>query len=124
MANAMGDGCLVIPFKSRRRRSSSGRPVAGSFELLGKEWSGVQLPWLRVAAELFAKDDASLAAAIRNLSRLEEEDGTVSAMFKHWRDAKRDLDEMSDALDVTLNRCLDALERTGRISDDPPLNSA
>jgi hypothetical protein len=123
MADGTRDSCRVIPFK-RRRRDSSEQQIVGSFELLRKEWPGVQLPWLRVAAELFTKDDASLAVAIRNLSRLEEEDGTVSAMFKHWRDAKRDLDEMSDALDVTLNRCLDALERTGRISDDPPLNSA
>jgi hypothetical protein len=123
MADATGEGCRVIPFKPRRRGSSE-QQIAGSFELLAKEWPGVQLPWLRVAAELFAKDDASLAAAIRNLSRLEEEDGTVSAMFKHWRDAKRDLDEMRDALDVTLNRCLDALERTGNVLDDPPLNSA
>jgi hypothetical protein len=121
MANDIGNSCRVIPFKPRRRGRSEQR-VAGSFELLAKEWPDVQLPWLRVAAELFAKDDASLAAAIRNLSRLEEEDGAVSAMFKHWQDAKRDLDEMRDALDVTLNRCLDVLERTGNVLDDPPLS--
>jgi hypothetical protein len=114
MADGTGDSCRVIPFKPRRRGSSEER-VEDSFDLLGKEWPGLQLPWLRVAAELFAKDDASLAAAIRNLSRLEEEDGTVSVMFKHWRDAKRDLDEMREALDVTLNRCLGALERIGRV---------
>jgi hypothetical protein len=109
-----GDDRRVIPFRPRRRFTSQHK-----IGLLSDEWSNVHLPWLRVAVVMQAKDDQALEAAISKLAA-DEDDDTLPAMFDYWRQAKRDLDDVRDVLDVAMNRCLNALERTGRDLDDFP----
>jgi hypothetical protein len=110
-----GDDRRVIPFRPRLRFTP--RYEIG---LLGDDWSSVHLPWLRLAVVIVGKDDESLEAAIAKLASADEDVDTLAAMFNFWREAKRDLDDVRDTLDIALNRCLDAVERTGRDLDDFP----
>jgi hypothetical protein len=107
-----GNDCQVIPFRLRPRVTSQHR-----VGLFSEEWCGIHVPWVRVAVLMQAKTDQALEAAITELAA-DEDDDTLAAMFDYWRQAKRDLDDVRDALDVALNRCLDAVERTGKRVDE------
>ena len=72
---------------------------------------------MRLAVAMLGKNDAEIEAAIRKLAFADGDDGSLICIVKRWREVKRDLDEMHDALDVALNRSLNALERMGREPD-------
>jgi hypothetical protein len=95
----------VISFKPRRRVPQ----YSQSFKWLEESWADKNMPSMRLAVVMLGKNDAEIEAAIA--------DGSLACLFKHWREVKRDLDEMRDALDVALSRSLDAVERMGRDPD-------
>jgi hypothetical protein len=129
MAEASGDDRRVIPF-TPRHRAPPGRRAARAFQGRKRscdqveDWAAIHLPWIRLATAVLGKDDQALEAAIRKLSFSEGDDASLSVVFRRWREAKRDLDDMREALDVALSRSLEALERVSRSPDDLPPKTA
>ena len=103
----------VIPFKSLQRVPQHSPSAAW----LEESWADKNLPWMRLAVVMLGKDDAEIEAAIGKLALAEGDDGSLICIIKRWRDVKRDLDQMRDALNVALNRSLVALERMDREPD-------
>jgi hypothetical protein len=110
MRDVSGD---VIPFRSRQRVPQH-NPSAAWLE---ESWADKNLPWMRLAVAMLGKDDAEVEAVIGKLALAEVDGGSLICIVKRWRDVKRDLDQMRDALDVALNRSRVALERMGRKPD-------
>jgi hypothetical protein len=104
----------VSPFKPRQRMPQHSQ----SFKWLEESWADKSLPWMRLAVVVLGKNDAEMEAAIAKLSFAEGEEGSLAMIFKRWREVRRDLDQMRDALDVALGRSLEALENVGRGPDD------
>lgn len=122
--------CKVIPFKVRHREAVELRAAKAfhgpraSFEWLNENWAATNLRWIRLAAGVLGKRDEELDRAIGKLFFFEEEDGSLAIVFKRWREAKRDLDEMRAMLEAALNRSLESLERINSNPDDSPPNRA
>jgi hypothetical protein len=121
MPKASGDDGRVILFSPRNRNTRQAlQERSRSFDWLDERWASIHLPWIRLAAGVLGKDDSALEAAISKLSAFEGEDGSLATLFKRWREAKRDIDEMRHALDVAMTRSLNALERVGCRPDNSP----
>jgi hypothetical protein len=96
----------VIPFTPRAQDRH--KP---SYKWLNAEWGDKQLPWIRLAVVVLGKDDTEIEAALKKLSFANDEDGSLAVILERWRQIKRDVDQMSNALDWALNRSLQAVER-------------